>query len=46
MQFFEKYLTLWVALCIVAGITVGQVLPVIPLRAECQVFSSTASALQ
>ena len=30
MRFFEKYLTLWVALCIVAGITVGQVLPVIP----------------
>lgn len=28
--FFEKYLTLWVALCIVAGIMVGQWLPVIP----------------
>ena len=24
MRFFEKYLTLWVALCIVAGITIGQ----------------------
>ena len=28
--FFEKYLTLWVALCIVAGIALGQLLPVIP----------------
>ena len=28
--FFEKYLTLWVALCIVAGIAVGQWLPVVP----------------
>ena len=28
--FFEKYLTLWVALCIVAGIAVGQLLPAIP----------------
>ena len=30
MRFFEKYLTLWVALCIVAGIAVGQLLPTIP----------------
>ena len=30
MRFFEKYLTLWVALCIVAGIAVGQLLPSIP----------------
>ena len=28
--FFEKYLTLWVVLCIGAGIAVGQWLPVIP----------------
>ena len=28
--FFEKYLTLWVALCIGAGIAVGRWLPVIP----------------
>lgn len=28
--FFERYLTLWVALCIVAGIGMGQYLPVIP----------------
>ena len=25
--FFEKYLTIWVALCIVIGIAVGQWLP-------------------
>ena len=24
---FERYLTLWVALCIVAGIVLGQLLP-------------------
>ena len=30
MRFFEKYLTLWVALCIVAGIAVGQLWPAIP----------------
>lgn len=28
--FFQKYLTIWVALCIVAGILVGQFLPIIP----------------
>lgn len=28
--FFEKYLTLWVALCIIIGIAVGQWLPAIP----------------
>ena len=28
--FFEKYLTLWVALCMVAGIMIGKYLPVIP----------------
>ena len=27
MSFFERYLTLWVALCIVAGIALGQLLP-------------------
>jgi arsenite transporter len=27
MSFFERYLTLWVALCIVAGILLGQFLP-------------------
>ena len=30
MRFFEKYLTLWVALCIAVGIVVGQWLPIIP----------------
>ena len=29
MGAFERYLTLWVALCIVAGIVLGQVLPVV-----------------
>ncbi len=28
--FFEKYLTVWVVLCIVIGIGVGQLLPIIP----------------
>lgn len=30
LGFFEKYLTLWVALCIVAGILIGEFIPVIP----------------
>lgn len=30
ISFFQKYLTLWVALCIVAGIALGQLLPVVP----------------
>lgn len=28
--FFEKYLTVWVAMCIIVGIAVGQWLPVVP----------------
>lgn len=28
--FFEKYLTLWVAICIVVGIAVGKWLPAVP----------------
>lgn len=32
LGFFEKYLTIWVALCIVAGILIGQFMPVIPKR--------------
>ena len=28
--FFERYLTIWVALCIVIGIAIGQYLPAIP----------------
>lgn len=27
ISFFERYLTLWVALCIVAGVAFGQLLP-------------------
>jgi len=30
MSFFDRYLTLWVALCIIAGIAIGKLLPVIP----------------
>ncbi len=30
MKSFEKYLTLWVAICIVVGILVGKYLPIIP----------------
>ncbi|EYE87453.1 arsenic transporter [Fervidicella metallireducens AeB] len=28
--FFEKYLTIWVALCIVVGILIGQFMPIVP----------------
>jgi ACR3 family arsenite transporter len=28
--FFAKYLTIWVAVCIIVGVIIGQVLPVIP----------------
>jgi len=30
ISFFEKYLTVWVALCMVAGILIGRFLPAIP----------------
>jgi ACR3 family arsenite transporter len=30
MSFFDKYLTLWVALCMVAGVLIGRFLPGIP----------------
>jgi ACR3 family arsenite transporter len=30
ISFFEKYLTVWVALCMVGGILIGQFLPAIP----------------
>ena len=30
LSIFERYLTIWVALCIVVGIVIGQVLPIIP----------------
>ncbi|MFV0546824.1 MAG: ACR3 family arsenite efflux transporter [Bacteroides sp.] len=34
MKSFEKYLTLWVALCITVGITIGKFLPIIPETLE------------
>ncbi len=30
LGFFEKYLTLWVALCIIAGVIIGQLIPSVP----------------
>lgn len=30
LGFFEKYLTLWVILCIITGILIGQYMPIIP----------------
>ena len=30
LGFFERYLTVWVALCIVAGVALGQLLPAVP----------------
>lgn len=30
MSFFDRYLTLWVTLCIIAGIAIGKWLPVVP----------------
>lgn len=30
MSFFDRYLSLWVALCIIAGIALGKLLPVVP----------------
>ncbi len=30
ISFFERYLTVWVALCIIVGVAVGQLLPIIP----------------
>lgn len=28
--FFERYLTLWVAICIIAGVGIGKLLPIVP----------------
>ena len=28
--FFERYLTIWVTLCIIAGIAIGQWIPAVP----------------
>ncbi len=30
MGFFERYLSVWVALCIVAGVAIGQLIPAVP----------------
>jgi len=30
LGFFEKYLTLWVAACIIVGVAIGRLIPVIP----------------
>ncbi len=30
LGFFERYLTIWVAICIIAGVALGQLIPVIP----------------
>lgn len=30
ISFFQKYLTIWVALCMVGGILIGKFLPAIP----------------
>jgi len=30
ISFFEKYLSVWVAICIVIGVSIGQFLPIIP----------------
>ena len=30
ISFFERYLTLWVALCMVAGVLIGRFAPAIP----------------
>lgn len=30
MSFFDRYLSVWVALCIVAGIAIGKLLPMVP----------------
>ncbi|MDG5788010.1 ACR3 family arsenite efflux transporter [Evansella sp. AB-P1] len=30
LNFFERYLTIWVAICIVVGIALGQLLPIVP----------------
>lgn len=30
ISFFEKYLTLWVALCMVVGVVIGKFIPAIP----------------
>jgi hypothetical protein len=35
LSFFERYLTLWVFLCIIAGIVLGRVFPGIAVTLDC-----------
>lgn len=30
MSFFDRYLTIWVALCIIIGVAIGKLLPIVP----------------
>ena len=30
MSFFDRYLSIWVAICIVVGIAIGKLLPIVP----------------
>ncbi|HSA05206.1 MAG TPA: arsenical-resistance protein, partial [Tenuifilaceae bacterium] len=34
ISYFERYLTLWVTLCIVVGIAIGKLLPIVPETLE------------
>jgi len=34
ISYFERYLTLWVALCILVGIAIGKLLPIVPATLE------------
>ena len=41
MSFFDRYLTLWVAICIVAGIALGKLLPIVPEILDCNTMEHT-----
>ncbi len=50
LDFFGRYLTIWVALCIVIGVGIGQILPVVssnfePLRIRSRIYSSCSTNL-
>lgn len=42
ISFFEKYLTLWVTLCMAAGILIGQFLPEIPAFLDTMTFANVS----
>jgi arsenite transporter len=42
ISFFERYLTLWVALCMVIGILIGQLLPGIPEFLDTLTFANVS----